>query len=111
MLIEGDYGSSYAFDFDEGLSLEPDPPFRFVNHSCEPNCEFIWADDENVAEVRESRRLYIATLRIVRKDEEFTIDYGWSADSAIPCRCGAPKCRGWVVCEEELEIVRQRDRG
>jgi len=22
-------------------ALEPDPPFRYVNHSCRPNCELV----------------------------------------------------------------------
>ncbi|MCA9134104.1 MAG: SET domain-containing protein-lysine N-methyltransferase [Planctomycetales bacterium] len=34
------YVSRYSFDLDNGTQLEPAPPFRFVNHSCEPNCAF-----------------------------------------------------------------------
>ena len=89
-------------EFDDGLTLEPGPPFRFLNHSCSPNCEYVWCDDEGVEDLREARHLYVVTLREVRAGEELTIDYAWPAESAIRCLCGAHNCRGWVVCETEL---------
>ncbi|MEM8678035.1 MAG: SET domain-containing protein-lysine N-methyltransferase [Planctomycetota bacterium] len=110
VLVEGeDYGSNYAFDFNEELSLEPDPPFCYLNHSCEPNCEFIHSDDDDVADILEARRLYIIALRDIEAGEQLTIDYGWAAPSAIRCLCGAPNCRGWIVCEEELHMITEAD--
>ncbi|MFP6677267.1 MAG: SET domain-containing protein, partial [Pirellulaceae bacterium] len=37
-------GSSYSFEIDDRTQLEPHVPFRYSNHSCEPNCEFDWFD-------------------------------------------------------------------
>jgi len=34
----------YCMDIGNGRVLEPHAPFRYVNHSCEPNCEFDWFD-------------------------------------------------------------------
>jgi uncharacterized protein len=65
---------------------------RYINHSCEPNCEA----------VLEAGRVYIEALRTVSPGEEVTYDYrleregdnelGWEARYA--CRCGTPSCRG-----------------
>ena len=106
-----DHGSDYAFDIGDDLSLEPDPPFRFINHSCEPNCEYVWADEEGEVDIRQARRLYVVALRNITQGEQLTIDYCWEADAAIPCLCGSPKCRGWIVCEEEVAILLQAESG
>jgi len=104
-----DHASDYCFDIGDGFQLEPDPPFRFVNHSCEPNCEFDWIDDEAESDKGDdlpfSRRVYLIAVRSIEPGEELTIDYNWPADAAIPCNCQAPSCRGWIVDETELSEV------
>src|SRR5690606_14134521 len=40
-VVGGDEGSEYAIDLGDDRLLEPGAPFRFLNHSCEPNCELI----------------------------------------------------------------------
>lgn len=97
-----DYGSEYSFDIGDGYQLEPSPPFRFVNHSCEPNCEFDWDDDPEVADLPHCRRVYMIALRDIEEGEELTIDYNWTPVDAIVCRCGAPTCRGLIVDESFL---------
>ena len=32
----------------------------------------------------------------------YLLDYNWSIDAAIPCRCQAATCRGWIVEESQL---------
>lgn len=101
------YGSNYAFEFDDGVMLEPVEPFRYVNHSCEPNCEFDLIDspDGTTNDSALPGRLYLIALRPIETGEEFSIDYNWSAKHAIRCECGAVRCRGWVVGEEELPKI------
>lgn len=132
IIDDANFSSSYSFDIGDNLQLDPEPPFRFLNHSCEPNCEFDWWFDEtwdqdelengNLETVFASsansaagsvqseiqtgrRRAYLITLREIEPGEELTIDYNWTADAAIQCFCGAPTCRGWVVCLDELQYV------
>lgn len=107
VLDDPDYSSDYAFDIGDDLSLEPEPPFRFLNHSCEPNCEYVWADEEGVPDIRQARKLYVVALRNISQGEQLTIDYSWEAEAAIPCLCGASNCRQWIVCQEELELISQ----
>jgi SET domain-containing protein len=68
---------------------------RFINHSCDPNCEA----------VIEKRRVYIDALRTIRKGEELAYDYNYErtpkttkADERLyRCLCGSPECRGTIV--------------
>ncbi len=68
---------------------------RYINHSCEPNCEA----------VLEEKRIYIEALRDIQPGEELTYDYhleyqgrydpAWKERYA--CHCGAPSCRGTLL--------------
>lgn len=68
---------------------------RFINHSCDPNCEAIIED----------RRVYIEAMRTIRPGEELAYDYNYErtpkttkADEKLyACRCGAPDCRGTIL--------------
>jgi uncharacterized protein len=100
-----DYGSRYCMDLGDSRCLEPAPPFRFMNHCCEPNCTFSWHDIEGRNGQPARRRVFVmANYRIARGDE-LTIDYRWPPHMAIPCRCGAETCRQWVVAECDLDAV------
>lgn len=98
---EADYSSDYCLDMGDGRCMEPDAPFRYLNHRCDPNCEVVW-DETRRKDRSRRRRLWLMTLRDIEPGEELTIDYAWPADAAIPCRCNSPKCRGWIVAEAEL---------
>lgn len=98
------YGSEYAFEIDDQSQLEPDSPFRFINHSCDPNCEFDFLDESGESDPSQSR-LYLIALRDIRPGEQLTIDYNWPASHAIQCRCNTNYCRGWVVAKEELHLI------
>jgi len=68
---------------------------RFLNHSCNPNCE----------SVIENRRVYIEALRTIEPGEEMTYDYQIQREEDDPpgieevfaCRCGFPQCRGTML--------------
>jgi SET domain-containing protein len=60
---------------------------EYINHSCEPNL---------ISRIVKGHILYF-TLRPIKKGEELTIDYHFSADvEHVPCACGAPGCRGTI---------------
>jgi hypothetical protein len=101
---DDDYDPEYVVDMGDWGVLDPHAPFRFLNHSCEPNCQLLeWEMD-----AKAQPQLWVHALRTVRPSDQLTIDYGWPAESAIPCLCGAPSCRGWVVDESELGRVKRR---
>ena len=107
VIQNSDYGSEYCIDLSNGTALEPAAPFKYLNHSCEPNCELVlWRVPWDTGEV--TLEVWLHTLRRVRADEELTIDYAWPATAAIPCQCNSANCREWVVAAEELPLVKRR---
>ena len=75
-------------------------PARFINHSCEPNCD---------AEVDDRDRIWAVSRRAIRRGEELTWNYGYDLKDFrnYPCSCGAPTCLGYVVAEEWFPQLRQ----
>ncbi|CAG7725604.1 unnamed protein product [Allacma fusca] len=70
---------------------------RFINHSCEPNCETQkWT-------VNGELRIGFFTLRDLEAGEEITFDYQFQryGKKAQKCFCQSEKCRGWIGGEEE----------
>ena len=103
-VMEGtDYASAYCYSMGDHRTLEPDAPFRFLNHSCLPNSRFEWYDVESPEGGATERRVFVLALDAIRPGEEFTIDYRWPPQMAIPCRCGAANCRGWVIDLDDLD--------
>jgi len=68
---------------------------RYVNHSCEPNCE----------SVIEGRRVFIEAIRDIEPGEELTYDYQIQrepddppeVDAIFACHCGGVRCRGSML--------------
>lgn len=96
---------SYTFDFENDLMLQPMAPFRFLNHSCDPNCNFEIIEQPASRGQAETRALFLCALRDIAGGEELTIDYNWPASSAIKCECRTDDCRGWVVSVDELPLL------
>ncbi|XP_037036081.1 probable histone-lysine N-methyltransferase Mes-4 [Bradysia coprophila] len=59
---------------------------RYINHSCNPNCEFrLWSvNGENV--------VVVIALKNIPKDTEITCKYDWSRQ--VPCLCNEENCSG-----------------
>jgi SET domain-containing protein len=111
VIHDPDYASDTCMDLGDGMILEAFAPFRFLNHSCEPNCELVVMDELDEDDRFQRRYMALETLRAIEPGEELTIDYAWCADAAIKCRCRTASCRGWVVSQEELsQLLRQKQQ-
>ena len=81
---------------------------RWINHSCEPNCE---ADEQD-------GRVFIKALRNIAAGEELNYDYGLIIDepyttkllSEFPCWCGSADCRGTLLAPKEDEKDKKKDK-
>jgi SET domain-containing protein len=70
---------------------------KWINHSCEPNCE---AEEDD-----EAKRVFIVALRDIRPGEELNYDYGLITEERLTatvkrnyeCRCGSKHCRGTML--------------
>jgi hypothetical protein len=94
---------NYCMGLPSGKLLEPAAPLRFLNHSCDPNCELFYWEDEETREQED--RLWLQTIRPIAPGEQLLIDYCWPAETAIRCRCGATTCRGWIVDPDEYHLL------
>ena len=71
---------------------------RFLNHSCDGNCEAI----------TERKRIFIEARRSIKAGEELLYDYQYERtedhtdedEKFYACRCGSPKCRGSILAPE-----------
>lgn len=103
-ILDPEYSSPYGVDLGDGTTLEPEAPFRYLNHACDPNCAlYVVGPDESGAGGHPT--VCIETLREIAPGEELTIDYGWPADGAIRCACRSSNCRGWIVSVDELPLL------
>lgn len=101
----GERKLTYVLNLDEDFAIdgaEEGNDARFVNHSCEPNCEIYIFDGTP----------YLYAMQEIAAGSELTFDYKLqSASSArisralsrelFPCHCGAPACRGTLVAFPE----------
>jgi uncharacterized protein len=79
---------------------------RFLNHSCNPNCE----------SVIENRRVFIEAVRTIEPGEEMTYDYQIQREDDDPpgieevfaCHCGSPQCRGTMLWPPDPPRSRRR---
>ena len=87
--IDDDVVIDAAFDGNEA---------RFINHSCDPNCDAVIDDG----------RIWIETIREVEANEELAYDYAYvleerhtpAAKKRFPCHCGAANCRGTILAKK-----------
>lgn len=108
VINDPEYSSHYSIDLGVTFSLDPQPPFRFLNHCCTPNCELILVDppaSRRKVDGYAVPRVTLVARKRVRAGDELTIDYAWPAEAAIPCGCGSRWCRGWVVARSQRNRV------
>ena len=89
---------TFNFGLENGDVINPEVggnDARWVNHSCNPNCEAIEEDD----------RIFIYAMRNIEAGEELLYDYRMQIDEPITdttkkkfaCHCGAQNCRGTML--------------
>ena len=84
---------------------------RWINHSCDPNCEAVW-DEADSGKPKEDRIL-IEAIRDIRPGEELTYNYGITLDEPHTaklkkiwaCRCGSAKCTGTMLQPKRAKRV------
>jgi hypothetical protein len=97
--------NEYIFSLDDVHDLDGNVPWnlaRFLNHSCDPNCEAEPGDG----------CIWIVARRNIRAGKEITFNYGYDLEDyrEHPCHCGAADCVGYIVAEEFLDHVRRQSR-
>ena len=89
---------TFNFGLENGDVINPEVggnDARWINHSCDPNCEA----------VEEGDRIFIYAVRDIQSGEELLYDYHMEIDEPITesakqkfaCHCGASNCRGTMI--------------
>jgi SET domain-containing protein len=92
---------TYLFAIDDDVVIDAavgGNEARFINHSCDPNCDAVIEDS----------RIWIETIRDVAPGEELAYDYAYvleerhspAAKRKFPCHCGAATCRGTILAKK-----------
>ena len=92
---------TFLFRLDSGDAIDAGPSrsiAKYINHSCDPNCEAVEEDD----------RIFIDAIRDIARGEELVYDYNYVLDEPhnaankklYPCNCGAKKCRGTILAKK-----------
>ena len=105
-LVRCEANNAYIFAFNSEQDLDGDVPWnpaRFINHSCNPNCEAQMEDE----------RIWIVARRGIQPSEEITFNYAYDLEDyrAYPCSCGSPDCVGYIVAEEFFAHLRANSGG
>lgn len=93
---------TFFFQRDDGMVIDggvKGNAARWINHSCEPNCET----------QEEDGRIFVYTLRAIAQGEELNYDYGLILDgrhtkkikAEYACGCGSAKCRGTMLASKK----------
>lgn len=98
----GTQGAVYLFELNKRHDIDGNNSHniaRYINHSCEPNCEAV-----NV-----HGHIWIVAAKDIRSGEEITYNYGYRFDSYQdhPCRCGSRRCVGFILAERYWRRLRK----
>jgi SET domain-containing protein len=95
-------GLVYIFELDDKYDIDGrlgDNPARYMNHSCDGNCEAVNCEGE----------IWITAIKDIKKGEELVYDYGYDMEHFMdhPCRCGSDNCIGYIVREDQRKKVKK----
>ena len=93
-------GSVYIFELNKKYDLDGSPLYnkaRYINHSCEPNCEVDINND----------KIWISSIKNIKKGEELSYDYGFNFDKSDyrdhVCKCGSKYCIGFIISSDDWD--------
>lgn len=95
-------GLVYIFELDDEWDLDGRRgrnPARYMNHSCDGNCEAVNCDGE----------IWITARKDIKAGEELLYDYGYDMEHFLdhPCSCGSDNCIGFIVREDQRKKVKR----
>ena len=99
--VDGERHHTYLFAIDDAVVIDAavgGNDARWINHSCDPNCDAVIEDG----------RIWIETIRDIKPGEELAYDYAYVLDERhspaakrrFPCNCGAANCRGTILAKK-----------
>ncbi len=99
----GKKGIVYIFTLNKRHDIDGDVSWntaKYINHSCDPNSE---------TDIIRGR-IWIIAIKDIRKGDEISYNYGYDFESWAdhPCKCGSPKCIGYILAEDHWPRLRRK---
>lgn len=99
--VPGERHHTFLFAIDDAVVIDAavnGNDARWINHSCDPNCDAVIED----------ARIWIESIRDIAVGEELAYDYAFTlperhtpaAKRRYPCHCGAAGCRGTMLAKK-----------
>ena len=94
----------YLYNLNDKYDLDGDFKYntaRLINHSCNPNCEVQIINN----------KIWILSIKNIKKGEELSYDYGYSYDSDYKdykCNCGSLNCLGYILNKDHWNKVKNK---
>ena len=96
--VPGERHHTFLFAIDDDVVIDAavgGNDARFINHSCDPNCDAVIEDGH----------IWIESIRHIEAGEELAYDYAYileerhtpAAKRRYPCSCGAATCRKTIL--------------
>jgi len=94
--------SDYIFMLNKKTYIDGKNTARYINHSCEPNCE---------AEI-DRGHIWIKSFRDIKKGEELVYNYSYDLEESkdYPCACKARKCAGFILDESDWPKLKKAQK-
>ena len=103
---EDDNGHTFLFTLNDDWVIDANldaNSARWINHSCNPNCEAVFYEDESGDKKKD--KVWIQSMRAIKPGEELSYNYGITlAERHTPkmkklwaCRCGSKNCTGTML--------------
>ena len=97
------HGAVYIFELNKRYDIDGNVPYntaRFINHTCEPNCETLLMRGH----------IWIVAIRDIKQGEELSYNYGYSFEDyeSHKCHCKKVNCVGYILDETHWHKVQHR---
>merc|ERR1711991_755387 len=76
---------------------------KFINHSCNPNCEVDIIDNE----------IWISSIKRIKKGAELFYNYGYPFDTDFVdhiCKCGSRNCVGYILSDNDWPKLKKNSK-
>ena len=96
----------YLFTLNKRYTLDGDFSWNIaglINHSCDNNCDY----------EGKGLKVWVTAIKDIKKDEEFSYDYGFSFDEDYknyPCRCKSKNCCGFIIREGSRWRIKKKKK-
>ncbi len=99
--VPGERHHTFLFAIDDAVVIDAavnGNDARWINHSCDPNCDAVIEDG----------KIWIESIRDIVPGEELAYNYAFTlperhthaAKRRYPCHCGAVTCRGTLLAKK-----------